>query len=78
VPTSNELPVPITQEILTNVLRALPQGSAAGPSGWTYDHIKAATTSSEEARAVVLRFAQAVVRGDIPIYPASWTRASFR
>jgi hypothetical protein len=49
VPTSNELPAAITQEILTNVLRALPQGSAAGPSGWTYEHIKAATTSSEKA-----------------------------
>jgi hypothetical protein len=30
---------------------------------------KAATSSSEEARAVVLRFVQAVVRGDLPHPP---------
>jgi hypothetical protein len=41
----------------------------AGPSGWTYEHIKAATTSSEEARTVVLRFVQASVRGDLPYLP---------
>jgi hypothetical protein len=69
VPTSGELPAAITQEILTDVLKALPQGSAAGPSGWTYEQIKAATTSSEEARAVVLRFVQALVRGDLPHLP---------
>jgi hypothetical protein len=65
VPTSDELPAAITQEILANVLKALPQWFAAGPSGWTYEHIKAATSSSEDARAVVLRFMQALVRGDL-------------
>jgi hypothetical protein len=69
VPTSNELPAAITQEILSNVLKALPQVSAAGPSGRTYEHIKAASTSSEEARAVVLCFVQAVVRGEFPHLP---------
>jgi hypothetical protein len=38
-----------TQEILADVLKALPQGSAAGPSGWTYENIKAATTTSKDA-----------------------------
>jgi hypothetical protein len=69
VPTSDELPAAIAQEILANVLMALPQGSAAGRSGWTYEQIKAATTRSEEARAVVLRFVQALVSGDLPYLP---------
>jgi hypothetical protein len=63
---SDKLPAAITQEILADVLKALPRGSAAGPSGWTYEHSKAATTSSEEARVAVLRFVQALVRGDLP------------
>jgi hypothetical protein len=41
----------------------------AGPSGWTYEHIKAATTSSEDVRAVVLRFVQALVHGHLPYLP---------
>jgi hypothetical protein len=39
IPTSDELPAAITQEILADVLKALPWGSVAGPSGWTYEHI---------------------------------------
>jgi hypothetical protein len=76
VPTSDELPAAITQKILADVLKALPQGSAAGPSGWTYEHINAATTRSEDARAVVLRFVQALDRGDVASL-ASWMSASF-
>jgi hypothetical protein len=34
-----------------------------------YEHIKAATSSSEDARAVVLRFTQALVRGNLPHLP---------
>jgi hypothetical protein len=49
VPMSEVPPAAITKAILAKVLKAAPQGSAAGPSGWTYEHIKAATNSSEEA-----------------------------
>jgi hypothetical protein len=66
LPTSDELPAAITQEILADVLKALPRGSTAGPSGWTYEHIKAATTSNKDVRAVVLSFVQALFRGDLP------------
>lgn len=34
-----------------------------------YEHIKAAISSSEEARSVVLRFAQALVHGKLPPLP---------
>jgi hypothetical protein len=62
-------PTSITEEILTNVLKAVPKGSTAGPSGWTYKHTKAATSSSEEARSMVLRYVQALVHGKLPDLP---------
>jgi hypothetical protein len=62
-------PAAVTAQILAKVLKSVPQGSAGGPSGWTYEHIKAATSSSSNARAAVLRFMQAMVRGDLPHLP---------
>jgi hypothetical protein len=69
VPTTDEPPATITEEILANVLKAVPNGSATGPSGWTNEHMKAATSGSEEARSVVLRFVQALVHGQLPHLP---------
>jgi hypothetical protein len=69
VPTTDEPPATITEEILANVLKAVPKGSATGPSGWTFEHTKAATSSSEEARSVVLRFVQALVHGKLSHLP---------
>jgi hypothetical protein len=51
----------ITEEIIHEFLKAMPQGSTAGPSGWTYEQIMAATTSSEDAKVAVLRLIQAEV-----------------
>jgi hypothetical protein len=65
--SSNTPPAAITEETLCRVLRALPHGSAAGTSGWTYEHIKAAATSSEGARGAVLRLVQAMAS-----HPSSW------
>jgi hypothetical protein len=45
---------------------ALPHGSAVWPSGWTYENIKAATTSSEDAQGAVLHLVQTMVGGDLP------------
>jgi hypothetical protein len=69
VPTSEVPPAAVTEQILAKVLKSLPHGSAAGPSGWTYEHIKAATSTSEDARAAVLHLMQAVVRDDLPHLP---------
>jgi hypothetical protein len=69
VPTSEVPPAAVTEQILAKVLKSLPHGSAAGPSGWTYEHIKAATSTREDAWAAVLRLLQAVVRGDLPHLP---------
>jgi hypothetical protein len=57
MPTSEAPPAAGTDQILAKVLKSLPPGSAAGPSGWTYEHIKAATGTSEDAQAAVLRHA---------------------
>jgi hypothetical protein len=67
--TPDTPPAAVTGEILSKVLTSLPHGSAAGPSGWAYEHIKAATSSSEDARAAVLRFVQTADRGDLPHLP---------
>jgi hypothetical protein len=57
-------PAAITKENLGRVMKALPHESAAGPSGWTYEHIMAATTTSKDARSTVLCILH--VRGDMP------------
>jgi hypothetical protein len=71
VPTSELPPAAITEEFLAKVLKALPQGSTARPSGWTYEHIKDATSCSEDAgaSAVSCRQCQKV---STPISLASW------
>jgi len=60
----------ITADILTEVLRALPRGSAAGPSGWTYEHIAAAVYGSGDALNAAIRLVNVIVRGDLPHLPA--------
>jgi hypothetical protein len=46
------------------MMKAAPRGAPG-----TYEHIKAATTSSEDAPVAVLRLVQAMVRGDLPYLP---------
>ena len=69
MPSSEVPPAFVTGRILNQALRNLPQGSAAGPSGWTYEHIKAATGCSEDARVAVLRLVQAMTSGSLPHLP---------
>jgi hypothetical protein len=69
VPTADEPPATITEEILANALKAVPKGSTTGPSGWKYEHIQAATSSTEEARSVVHRFVQALVHSKLAHLP---------
>jgi hypothetical protein len=68
VPTSEMPPAAVTEQILAKVLKSLPHGSAVEPSGWTYEHIKAATSTSEGACVAVLRLVAAVCR-DLPHRP---------
>jgi hypothetical protein len=69
VPISEVPPAAVTEHNLAKVLKSLPHGSTAGPSGWTYEYVKAATSTSDDTRAAVLRLMQAVVHGDLPHLP---------
>ncbi len=62
--------VVVTADDLNAVLRRLPAGSAPGPSGWTYEHIRAAATSSPAAHDSVLRVVNLLVSGSLPHIPA--------
>jgi hypothetical protein len=65
-PAAEECPAQITSGILVKVLDKVPRGSAAGPSGWTYEHVKAAVKASQEAEIAVLELMFAMVQGKLP------------
>ena len=67
--TSPENPLLISADTLRAVLRRLPRNSAAGPSGWTYEHLKAAVNGSVSAFDALLRFVQYAVEGRLPHIP---------
>ena len=70
IPPTQAPPALITADILRNVLRRVPRNSAAGPSGWTYEHVRAAVNGSEAAFDSLLRFVQYAVGGKLPHLPA--------
>ena len=59
----------VSMDTFRDVLRRLPKGSAPGPSGWTYEHIKAATETDVTARIAALRLVNAIVSGSLPHLP---------
>jgi hypothetical protein len=65
VPVSITKAAVLTDEILCKVLTALPPRSAAGPRTWNYEHMKAATSSSEDAHIAVLHLDRAIVEGNL-------------
>ena len=67
VPASTTAAVTVTLDILSDVLQALPKGSAPGPSGWTYEHIKAATQAGN--CCALLGVINVMIRGDLPHVP---------
>ena len=72
VPRSQPPAVPdvvVTGDTLRQVLRQLPRNSAPGPSGWTYEYLKTAVRSSDDAFDAVLMFVQAGVAGTLPPLP---------
>ena len=59
----------VTMDTFRDALRSLPKGSSAGPSGWTYEHIKAATQTDVIACDAALRFVNAIIGGKLPHLP---------
>jgi hypothetical protein len=72
-PASAPAPV-VTEEAFQRVLKRLPRGSAPGLSGWTYDHLRAATGTSPTATTAILALINLIISGiplDIPAFHAS-------
>jgi hypothetical protein len=59
-PVATEPAVDITEDTQREVLRTVQRGSAGRPSGWTFEHVKAATSASEDAFAAVLRLVRTI------------------
>jgi hypothetical protein len=51
---------------LQHVLCTLPRGSAAGLSGWTYEHIRTAATASAHGFQAVLQILNVLLAGTLP------------
>ena len=69
VPHCEVAAITVTLEMFKDVLIALPKGSAPGPSGWTYEHIKAATTGEDSALGAALVIINLIVSGTLPHIP---------
>ena len=46
-----------------------PRGSAAGPSGFTFEHLKVALQGSRSCRDRTIEFVNKVIGGEIPPMP---------
>jgi hypothetical protein len=55
----------ITHKTLKKVIKRFPRGSAAGPSGLTYEHLKAALSGSRSAREHALMLVNRNLSGDM-------------
>eukprot|EP00892_Ulva_mutabilis_P006577 jgi/Ulvmu1/4291/UM002_0011.1 len=56
----------ITVDDLERVLGNLPNSSAPGLSGWTYEHVRSAASASTEARDAILHLINQVISGQFP------------
>jgi hypothetical protein len=60
----------MTEEAFQRVLERLPHGSAPGLSGWTYDHLRAATGTSPTATAAILALMNLIISVCLPDIPS--------
>jgi hypothetical protein len=65
-PPTEAAPVQISAARLCGVLRALPKGKAGGPSGWTYEHVRAADDTSPAAFEAILKLVNWMITGQLP------------
>lgn len=70
VPNIAAVPVQINRKQLQEVLQRLPRGSAPGPSGWTFEHIKAIAQGNPQGISAILEFVNAALAGHLPVWEA--------
>ena len=72
-PTFGEPPntphIPITAAVLKKRLKRLPKGSAAGPSGWTYEHLQAVAYGTSAGFEALLELINAILEGELEDTP---------
>lgn len=59
-------PVSVSADVFRDVLQKLPRGSAAGPSGWTYEMIRSAVLHDDSAFEGALWLVNAQLAGTLP------------
>jgi hypothetical protein len=59
----------VTEEAFQRVLERLLRGSAPGLSGWTYDHLRAATGTSPTATTAILALMNLIINCTLPDIP---------
>ena len=67
--TPNNVHAQIPMEKLKQVISRLPKGSAPGPSGWTFEHIKTVAMASENGMNATHSFINSVLAGNMPDWP---------
>jgi hypothetical protein len=68
-PAPGQPAVAVTEDLLRRVLKALPHGWAGGPSGLTYEHVKAAANSSDAAFDAIRCLLNVMLSGKLPHLP---------
>ena len=59
-------PAQVDADWFLGILQRLPQGTASGLGGWTYEHIRAAGLHSQRTRDAMRGFVNDLRSGDIP------------
>jgi hypothetical protein len=53
-------------QISSSGTRAIPKGKSGGPSGWTYEHVRAAADTSVAALEAILQLVNTTIAGQLP------------
>ena len=68
-PPDDPPPLLLTHRVLKKVMKRFPSGSAAGPSGFTFEHLKAALQGSRSCRDRTIEFVNQVIGDEMPPMP---------
>ena len=68
-PPTDPPPLLLTHRVRKKVMNRFPRGSAAGPSGFTFEHLKAALQGSRYCHDRTIEFVNKVISGEMPPMP---------